>query len=130
MRLLGNGTLSGLKARGLAKQERDPILRNQRIREETQRAHMRTLMAVPPAKFPGGELGRIELFQVNLIRVAPAKHQLPVDELPGALEPVRAGVAMHMDPSGKRLRFSFAQVIGPWAVCFTIYEATPTQEVA
>jgi len=118
MTLLGAGELAGLKARGLAKQERDPSLRNERIRAERQRAHMRALLAIPPAKFRPGEIGRIWCFLVAIVRVAPAQHQVAAAELPGSLEPVAQGVADHL----RRCRFEYAQAVGPWAVRFTVYE--------
>lgn len=127
MRLLGAGELTGLKARGLAKQERDPILRNERLRSERQRAHMRALIAVPPAKFRPGELGRIERFHVELVRVAPAQHQLPAEQLPAALEPVRSGIALHLGRDERGIGFVFSQAIGPWSVRFSVHEDAPTQ---
>lgn len=123
MRLLGVGELAGLHARGIRKQERDPILRNARIREETQRAHMRALIAIPPAKFP--ELRRIERFHIDLTRVAPAQQQLAEDELHGALEPVRAGLSTHL---GDRITFELHQAVGPWAVRFTVHDDSPVAD--
>ncbi len=126
MRLLGTGELAGLKARGLAKQEFDPILRNGRIREERRRAHMRALIAVPPRDFPRAELGRVERFVVELVRVAPSNHQLVATEVPASLEPVRAGVADHLDPSAARIHFVHLQAVGPWAVRFSVWEDIAT----
>ncbi len=125
MRLLGTGELAGLKARGRAKQEFDPILRNQRVREETQRAHMRALISVPPRDFPRAELGRIERFHVELVRVAPEKNQLPIEELHDALSPVRAGVADFLGGNRERIQFMHLQAVGPWAVRFSVWDASP-----
>lgn len=122
MRLLGTGELAGLKARGLAKLERDPILRNQRVREERWRAQARALIAIPPAKHP--DLRRVELFCVEITRVAPLQHQLAEAELGQSLEPVAQGIGDYL----RRCRFEYRQAVGPWCVRFTVSDDSPTQE--
>lgn len=122
MTLLGSGDLPGLKARGEHRLERDPILRNQRIRTESQRAHMKALIAVPPAKFPRGYLGRVERFAVELTRVAPGSQQLTEAQLAASLEPVLAGVLMHLG-GPERCDVTYRQDVGPWAVRFRVSEA-------
>lgn len=122
MRLLGSGNLPGLKARGAHRLERDPILRNARIRTETQRAHMRALIDIAPAKFPRAYLGRVERFAVELTRVAPNTQQLVEAQLAASLEPVLAGVLMHLG-GPERCDVTYRQAVGPWAVRFRVSEA-------
>lgn len=121
MRLLGTGTLPGLRARGLAKLEVDTYTRNQRIKADRQRAEMRALIAVPPRSFPPGQFART-VFHVEVIRVAPASQQLPEQQLDASLKPVAQGIADHL----RRCSFAYLQVLGPWAVEFRVYDAEPT----
>lgn len=125
MNLLGTGELVGLKARGLHKLEKDPILRNQRIRTERQRAHMRALITVPPKNFPRQALARVTKFHIVLTRVAPVTQQLVEQELAASLEPVRLGVVDYIGHE-ELTGFEFKQAQGPWGVRFSIFDASPT----
>lgn len=132
MKLLGVGESNGLRTRSLNDQERDPIHRNRRVKDERERARMRALIALPPRTWTRGHLAAGKRLVVELTRVAPGQPLDDHDNLRGALKAYVDGIADHLgvdDGDRTRVRWLYAQERGPWAVRFTVseelLEATP-----
>lgn len=127
MKLLAKAELNGIRTRGLNQQERDPIARNARVRDERSRARMRALIALPPRNWPPGHLSKLKLL-VELTRVSPKGRLDAHDNLRGALKHCVDGICDHLgvdDGDESRIRFTYAQETGPWAVRFTVSEDEP-----